>query len=147
MQVYPNGSVKIIDRSKNIFKLSQGEYIAPEKIENIINLSLFIAQSLIYGDSLKNSVVAVVIPEEQWATEWAAENNCEGQDFATLCQNPALKQAIATEVNRLCVENKCSSLEKPKDIHIASDLFSVENDTLTPTFKLKRHQANQLYKP
>lgn len=41
--VYPNGSIKIIDRSKNIFKLSQGEYIAPEKIELIFGLSGMIA--------------------------------------------------------------------------------------------------------
>lgn len=61
--MFENGSIKIIDRSKNIFKLSQGEYIAPEKLENIFVLSPFIEQSFVYGDSLKNCVVAIVVPD------------------------------------------------------------------------------------
>lgn len=62
-EVYENGSIKIIDRSKNIFKLSQGEYIAPEKIENIFALCPLIAQSMVYGDSLRNCCVCVVVPD------------------------------------------------------------------------------------
>ena len=61
--MFENGSIKIIDRSKNIFKLSQGEYSAPEKLENIFVLSPFIEQSFVYGDSLKNCVVAIVVPD------------------------------------------------------------------------------------
>jgi long-chain acyl-CoA synthetase len=72
--VYPNGSVKIIDRSKNIFKLSQGEYIAPEKVENIFALCPFVAQSMVYGDSLKNCCVAIVVPEESRMKAWAKDN-------------------------------------------------------------------------
>lgn len=49
--VLPNGAIRIIDRSKNIFKLSQGEYIAPEKVENIFIQSGFIAQCFVHGDS------------------------------------------------------------------------------------------------
>ena len=78
--IYPNGSVKIIDRSKNIFKLSQGEYIAPEKLENIFVLSPFIAQSMVYGDSLKSNVVAVVIPEEAEVTKWQKEKGLGSAD-------------------------------------------------------------------
>jgi long-chain acyl-CoA synthetase len=73
-QVYPNGSVKIIDRSKNIFKLSQGEYIAPEKIENIFALSPYVAQSMLYGDSLKNCCVAIIVPEMVKVKRWAEAN-------------------------------------------------------------------------
>jgi long-chain acyl-CoA synthetase len=50
------------------------------------------------------------------------------------------------EINRLSVENKLSSLEKPKDIYISKEPFSVENNILTPTFKLKRNVARDVYK-
>jgi long-chain acyl-CoA synthetase len=76
--IYPNGSVKIIDRSKNIFKLSQGEYIAPEKIENCIAAnSKFVAQSMIYGDSLRSCTVGIIVPHPEKALAWAKENGKE----------------------------------------------------------------------
>lgn len=49
----PNGTLRIIDRRKHIFKLSQGEYIVPEKIENIYTLSQYVNQVFVYGESLK----------------------------------------------------------------------------------------------
>lgn len=76
--IYPNGSIKIIDRSKNIFKLSQGEYIAPEKIEQIMGLSPMIAQFFLYGDSLQNCNVAIVVPEEEWVMAWAGKKGLKG---------------------------------------------------------------------
>ena len=72
--IYPNGSAKIIDRSKNIFKLSQGEYIAPEKIENIFGLSNMIAQSMLYGDSLRSCTVAIIVPHMNKVKDWGSAN-------------------------------------------------------------------------
>jgi len=63
-----NGQLKIIDRKKNLFKLAQGEYIAAEKIENIISQSRFIAQAFVYGDSYKSYLVAIIVPDEAVAT-------------------------------------------------------------------------------
>jgi long-chain acyl-CoA synthetase len=59
--VKKNGSIKIIDRAKNIFKLSQGEYIAPEKLENVYVQSNYILQSWIYGDSLRDYIVGFFV--------------------------------------------------------------------------------------
>ena len=61
-QILPNGSLKIIDRKKNIFKLSQGEYVAPEKVENIYARAKAVGESFVYGDSLQHFNVAIVHP-------------------------------------------------------------------------------------
>ena len=63
-----------------------------------------------------------------------------------MVKSPELQKAIKADMARLATENKLSSLEKPKDVHFSGELFSVKNDALTPTFKLKRHQAAKLYK-
>lgn len=146
VQIYPNGSIKIIDRSKNIFKLSQGEYIAPEKIEQIMVLSSLVAQCFIYGDSFKNACVCVIVPEEDAVKRWATENGVEGS-FADLCQNADLKKAIQADMLRLAGEKKLSSLEKPKEFIMWPEVFTVDNDLLTSTFKLKRNVAAKVFKP
>ena len=69
--VFPNGTIKILDRCKSIFKLSQGEYVAPEKVENILIQSVYVAQILLYGHSLKNCCVAVVVVEPEALAKWA----------------------------------------------------------------------------
>lgn len=60
-EVLPNGAIKIIDRAKNIFKLSQGEYIAPEKLENVYIQSKYIDQAWIHGDSLNDFVILFAV--------------------------------------------------------------------------------------
>ena len=143
--VYPNGTIKILDRSKNIFKLSQGEYVAPEKVENIFVQSQYIAQCLVYGDSLKNCCVAIVVPEMSVLEDWASKNGKTVQ--AVLADQDAdFKALLMQEIDDLGRQRKLNSLEKPKEIFVASEPFSVENDIVTPTFKLKRNIGAKVYK-
>ena len=143
--VYPNGTIKILDRSKNIFKLSQGEYVAPEKVENIFVQSQYIAQCLVYGDSLKNCCVAIVVPEMTVLEDWASKNGKTVQ--AVLADQDAdFKALLMQEIDDLGRQRKLNSLEKPKEIFVASEPFSVENDIVTPTFKLKRNIGAKVYK-
>jgi len=65
----PNGTLRIIDRRKHIFKLSQGEYIVPEKIENIYTLSQYVNQVYVYGESLKVSFWLLFLRE---SIEWVS---------------------------------------------------------------------------
>ena len=138
----PGGRLKIIDRKKNIFKLAQGEYVAPEKIENVYARSKFVAQSFVHGDSLTAHLVAVVVPDEEVLVPWAKKNGHPAAgDFAKLCADPAVAQHVLISMTLVGKEAGLKGFEQVRAIHLFPEQFSVENGLFTPTFKLKRPQA------
>ncbi|XP_077329444.1 long-chain-fatty-acid--CoA ligase 6 isoform X4 [Lithobates pipiens] len=141
----PNGTLKIIDRKKHIFKLAQGEYIAPEKIENIYIRSEPVSQIYVHGDSLQAFLVGIVVPDAEVMPGWAKKKGFEGS-FAELCNNLELKKAIMADMVRLGKESGLHSFEQVKAIHIHKETFTVQNGLLTPTLKAKRPELRDFFK-
>ncbi|XP_020584641.1 long chain acyl-CoA synthetase 4-like [Phalaenopsis equestris] len=143
-QWQPDGSMKIIDRKKNIFKLSQGEYVAVENLENIYGSIADIDSIWIYGNSFESFLVAVVNPNNQALERWAEENGVRGE-FFSLCENPKAKEYILAELNKTAKAKKLKGFEFIKAIHLDPLPFDMERDLLTPTFKKKRPQLLKYY--
>mmetsp|Transcript_1312 Transcript_1312/g.3208 ORF Transcript_1312/g.3208 Transcript_1312/m.3208 type:complete len:669 (+) Transcript_1312:212-2218(+) len=136
------GKLRIIDRKKNIFKLAQGEYVAAEKIENILLRSPLAAQIFVYGDSLQSCLVAIVVPD-------ADTLKMRGMDVAS----PATKKAIFDSFIEQAKKNQLNGFEIPKLIHVCPQEFSALpvrdgiDTVLTPTFKLVRNKARDYFRP
>ncbi|TSN95701.1 Long-chain-fatty-acid--CoA ligase 1 [Bagarius yarrelli] len=141
----PNGTLKIIDRKKHIFKLAQGEYIAPEKIENIYIHSDPVAQIFVHGDSLKACLVGIVVPDPDFLPGWAKKRGLVGS-FLELCRSKEVKNAILEDLVRLGKEGGLKSFEQVRDIALTSEMFSVQNGLLTPTLKAKRTELRNHFK-
>jgi len=137
-----NGCMRVVDRVKNIFKLQQGEYIAPEKIENIYVRSKYVAQVFIYGNSYKSSLIAIIVPEETVLAEWAQQNGQEA-DFKKLCANAELKKLVLKDITSLGKEAGLKGFEQARDIYLSHEHFSIENGLLTPTMKAKRAELQK----
>lgn len=141
----PNGAMKIIDRKKNIFKLSQGEYVAAENLENVYLRCPHITSIWVYGNSFESFLVAVVVPDRQALEDWAASHN-ETDDFKSLCKNLKARKYILDELNSIGKTNNLRGFEMLKAVHLEPHPFDMERDLITPTFKLKRPQLLKCYK-
>ncbi|NXG43786.1 ACSL1 ligase, partial [Psilopogon haemacephalus] len=140
----PNGTLKIIDRKKHIFKLAQGEYIAPEKIENVYLRSEALAQVFVHGESLQAFLVGVVVPDPETLRSWAKKKGFEGS-HEELCRNKDVKKHILEDMVRIGKESGLKSFEQVKDIVLHTEMFSIENGLLTPTLKAKRPELRKYF--
>jgi long-chain acyl-CoA synthetase len=144
--IRPDGSLKIIDRRKNMFKLAQGEYVAAEKIEMVYQEASSISQCFIYGKSTETFAIAIVVPDVDNAKHWWAEN--KKSDFPGLeaaCQDKDFSDHIKADMTAREKEAKLNGFEKAKKFHLSPEAFTVENNLLTPTFKLKRKDTREKY--
>ncbi|NWR53504.1 ACSL1 ligase, partial [Regulus satrapa] len=140
----PNGTLKIIDRKKHIFKLAQGEYIAPEKIENVYLRCEAIAQVFVHGESLQSFLVGVVVPDPDTLHNWAKKKGFEGS-YQELCRNKDVKKCILEAMVKVGKESGLKSFEQVKDIVLHTEMFSIENGLLTPTLKAKRPELRKYF--
>uniref|UniRef100_A0A8C0WKA4 Long-chain-fatty-acid--CoA ligase n=1 Tax=Castor canadensis TaxID=51338 RepID=A0A8C0WKA4_CASCN len=140
-----NGTLKIIDRKKHIFKLAQGEYIAPEKIENIYLRSEPVAQVFVHGESLQAFLIAIVVPDVEILCSWAQKKGFQGS-FEELCRNKDVKKAILEDMVRLGKDSGLKTFEQVKGIALHTELFSVDNGLLTPTMKAKRPELRNYFR-
>jgi long-chain acyl-CoA synthetase len=132
-ELMANGGIKVIDRKKNIFKLAQGEYISAEKIEQTYLRAPAVGQVFLYGESTEVYPVAVVVVNDDWKKRFPELKGAE------------LKDEVKKQMDQVAIDAKLLGFEKAKDIFIALEPFSVENDLLTPTMKIKRNDAKLRY--
>ncbi|XP_060736644.1 long-chain-fatty-acid--CoA ligase 6 isoform X1 [Tachysurus vachellii] len=143
-QWLPNGTLRIIDRKKNIFKLSQGEYIAPEKIENVYMRCVPVLQVFVHGDSLQSYLIGIVVPDPEVFVNWVKERGIVGS-YEELCQNPDVKKAVLEDMTAVGKKAGLKSFEQVKDLYLHPEMFSISNGLLTPTLKSKRVDLRRVF--
>ncbi|CAF2372623.1 unnamed protein product [Rotaria sp. Silwood2] len=142
----PYKTMKIVDRKKNMYKLSQGEYVAPEKIEDVYARSRFISQVFVYGDSFESFLVAIVLLNDDYVKQWAKTEGYNVDTIMSFELNAKLKQIILDDMIREGKKRGLMSYEQVKAIEFIKEAFTIENGLLTPTFKARRYAVEKKYK-
>ncbi|KAJ1354959.1 hypothetical protein KIN20_012062 [Parelaphostrongylus tenuis] len=172
-EILPNGTIRLIDRKKHIFKLAQGEYVAPDKIESVYLRCPVVEQVFVDGDSLERWLIAVVVPDRKILEDWNAKHGVEGRSFERICEDKKIshcnlcmphyrgrklpkrqkirfcllaQEYVLSQLRQIGAENKLNSIEQVKRVYLEREPFSVENGLLTATLKAKRPHLRQKYK-
>ena len=138
---------KIIDRVKNIFKLQQGEYVAPEKIENKLAKCKYVEQIFVYGDSLQNYLVGILVPKPGPVIEFLKNKGIEANkdNYKDYFEDKDLIHDILNELETFSRSNDIKGFEIVKNVHLFKGSFTVDNNLLTTTMKIKRHIAKKYF--
>ena len=133
--------LKITDRKKDIIVNAGGDNISPSRIEAKLDIEPEIAQSMLYGD-FKNYLVAILVPNKDLALEWAKENNVEG-DLNKIIQNSSFDKKMKEVVDK--VNKSLSSIEQIRKFILIDHEFTIENNMMTPSMKVRRFKVKEMY--
>ena len=135
------GRIKITDRKKDLIINDKGDNIAPQKVEGMLTLQPEIMQAMIAGDR-KPHMVAVIVPDPEWTQDWCAMTGVPN-DAVLLAADPNYRAAISVAVER--TNKDLSVIERVRRFILADAPFTIENEQLTPSLKIRRHVLRQVY--
>jgi len=145
-ELRPDGTLQIIDRKKNLVKLSHGEYISLDKLETKYKDSMFVNMLCVYGNSDRDFPVALVLPNEKYLTQWADSEGVTYHNLEDLCNNERVTQKVLASMDEVAKRNNFKSTEIVKGISLIHDEWTPENGFLTAAMKLKRTSIYDKYK-
>ncbi|XP_022235865.1 long-chain-fatty-acid--CoA ligase 4-like [Limulus polyphemus] len=145
-EMYPDGTIKIIDRKKDFVKLQFGEYISLGKVESELKRHPLVDNICVYGDSFKSYVVALVVPNQRQLHHLARSLGIEDISFEDMCMNKAI---VAEVLKSLAEEGKKAKLQKmeiPQKIKLCFEQWSPDSGLVTATYKLRRKAVQDYYR-
>jgi len=142
-EIDKEGFLKITDRKKEMFKTSGGKYIAPQVIENVMKQSRFIEQVMVVGEGQKMPAALIQLNEE-FVKEWGERKNLHlGSTLSEMVTHQELIDRVQEEID--FYNQKFGNWEKIKRFELTPDVWSIEEEQLTPTMKLKRRVIKERY--
>lgn len=138
-----DGELFLTDRIKDLYKTSNGKYIAPQMVEGMLLVDKYIDQVAVIADQRK-FVSALIVPEFRLIEAWAKEHGLPFESREDLCDNEAVQKMMMERVETL--QQSLAKYEQIKRITLLPHHFSMENGELTNTLKLKRPVISKNYK-
>lgn len=152
-EFHTDGSIKIIDRKKDLVKLQLGEYVSLGKVEAELKTCPVVENICVYGDANKTYTVALVVPNLHYLEEIAANHGIIGKSFEELCNCPQMEKAVLHELIEQAKKCKLQRFEIPGAVKLCAEQWSPDMGLVTAAFKLKRkavqeryqHEINRMY--
>lgn len=137
-----DGELFLTERIKDLFKTSNGKYIAPQQVESLLLVDKFIDQVAVIADQRK-FVSALIVPEFRVVEDWAREHHIAFSSREDLCANEQVKKMLQERINTL--QQQLAYYEQIKRITLLPHHFSMESGELTNTLKIRRPIINKNY--
>ncbi len=138
-----DGFLQITDRKKDIIVNSGGDNLSPQRVEGYLSMQPEIGQAMVYGDK-RPHLVALIVPDGEFLKTWAEERG-KPADLAVMRDDPGLRGAIEKAIDRVNMD--LSGIERVRRFVLAEEAFSVDNEMMTPTLKIRRHVIREKYGP
>lgn len=143
-EMQPDGTLKIIDRKKDLIKIQTGEYISLQKVEVALKKSPYIENVCVYGDGEFDYVIALVVPYKKAVEEMALKCGI-GTSWEEICGSLEIERNILLSIQQIASEAKLQKWEVPKKIKLCKETWTPDTGLVTDAFKLKRKPLQDYY--